>query len=445
MKNKSAFWLFLIGLGSQTQFHFVGSLGISEAPMYLLAPIFFVQDYSTLKRDGFLPFVWLSISVVIGCCVASALNHAPMLLFAKGVATPYSVFAMTVCFHRLLRENLNGLKWVLLGTFLSSIICIFVFQPETYTSIGGAKVTGEEGVEMMISHPLFWTSRISALTTLPIVTAYLSMPVMYSATIPMMNAVLKIVFSMTSGRAAALISLISALFILLGRKSRFRMKAFSKRLPMILVLGMIFSLAFKGGYSFAARNGMLGDDAYRKYVKQTATGTSALNILMAGRKEFFVGMRAAIDNPIIGYGPKAEDTEGYYENFLREYGSYEDYEDYVRYQAATRNKGYVYHVIPTHSYIACAWVEDGIFGLVFWLYVLWLIYKCLRFYVSAIPQWFGYFCCVVPSLVWDIFFSPFGARVGTALTIVCILFAKAVCERRIALPVEMEMEARRHD
>ena len=443
--KSSSFWLFLIGLGSQTQFHFIGSLGISELPMYLLAPIFFVQDYALLKRDGFMPFIWLSISVVVGCCIASIMNHTTLIMFVKGLATPYSVFAIAVCFHRLLRKNLDGLKWVLIGVFLSSIICIFVFQPETYTSIGGEKRTGEEGVELMISHPLFWTGKISALTTLPVTAAYLSTPIMYSATVPIINAFLKVVFSMTSGRAAGLVSVVSALFILCGRKSRSAMRSFNKKLPVILLVCSVAMAMFKSAYSYAAMNGMLGYEAQKKYLKQTSQGASAWRMLVSGRMEFFVGMMAAVDKPIVGYGPKAEDVKGYYEQFLRDYGAQEDYEEYMRNLAASMKEGLVYRVIPTHSHIMCSWVEDGIFGLAFWLYVLMIIYKCLRVYSSSIPQWFGYFCCVLPALVWDIFFSPFGSRVGTTLALVCVLLAKAVHERRIDLPIEMEMKARQHD
>ena len=71
MKGSSSVWMFLIGLGSMTQFHFVGSLGVSELPIFLIAPIIFVMDFRLLRGDGFMPFIWLTILCCIGCCISS--------------------------------------------------------------------------------------------------------------------------------------------------------------------------------------------------------------------------------------------------------------------------------------------------------------------------------------------------------------------------------------
>ena len=67
--------LFLIGLGSQTQIQVVGSIGISELVMFLIGPFIFFLDYRQLKADGFMPFVWLSIFVCMGCVCSGMINH----------------------------------------------------------------------------------------------------------------------------------------------------------------------------------------------------------------------------------------------------------------------------------------------------------------------------------------------------------------------------------
>ena len=59
MKGKN-FWLFLIGTFSMTQVRLIGSIGISEVIVFVVAPFVFVSDYRFLKRDGFMPMVNLS-------------------------------------------------------------------------------------------------------------------------------------------------------------------------------------------------------------------------------------------------------------------------------------------------------------------------------------------------------------------------------------------------
>ena len=58
--NSSSIFLFLIGLFSQTQIHVFGSIGISELPIFVVAPILFVTNVRSLKHDGFFPFLMLS-------------------------------------------------------------------------------------------------------------------------------------------------------------------------------------------------------------------------------------------------------------------------------------------------------------------------------------------------------------------------------------------------
>ena len=60
--------------------------------------------------------------------------------------------------------------------------------------------------------------------------------------------------------------------------------------------------------------------------------------------------------------------------------------------------------------------------------------------MAAVPQWFGYLAVFLPTMIWGVFFAPFGDRVGQTLPLVCILFAKAVYERRILLSYNMQME-----
>ena len=443
MKKSNSILLFLVGLGSVTQFHFVGSLGLSEFPIFLLAPFLFFVDYRRLKSDGFLPFIWLSILTCVGCIVASYMNETPSIFVIKGLAQPYSIFAVTVVLHRLLRRDFNGLKYYILGAFLSGIISIFIFQQETFTVHRGEAVTGLAATDMVMDYPLFWSSKIRQLLTLPTGMHFLTIPLSYSAIASFLSAIVYLVFSGTSGRAAALAAFASTVLLIIGTKSRHKMIDMGRHIGKLVIISLVAVFAFKISYSVAAKTGVLGYDRKQKYLSQTRMGSSALQMLMSGRMEFFCGVVACLDNPLIGFGPKGEDKDGYVEKYLQKYGAPDDYESYVRSLYAAAQKGYTYRTIPAHSFIGMFWIYYGIFGLLLWIYVLYLFYVYMRRCAHAVPQWYGFIALSIPPMVWDIFFSPYGGRVSGPCLVVCILFAKAVAEGKLRLPYEMEAEARK--
>ena len=433
MRKLTSLWLFLIGLGSHTQFHLVGSLGISELPIYLFAPFIFIREYRILKKDGFLPFVWITIFTCCGCLLGARINGAPSVFVMKGVAFPYAIFASIVIYHSLLRKNFNEIKWYLVGSFLSSIVCVFIFQPEVHTVRNGMVATGDAAVAAMMGYALFWTSRIRSLICLPVSAFYLSTPRFYAVIAPLLSAGIYIAFSHGSGRASAVVSIGTAFLIYMG--------AIGRHFFSFILLAVVLLALIKISYSWSARNGILGDVAREKYLHQTRKGSSVINILMSGRMEFFCGLMAAIDKPIIGHGPKAEDKNGYVERYLSRYGTDDDLKNYIGEMelAAKRGQG-GFRFIPMHSYIVSFWVQYGIFGLILWLYVLYLAFMYFRKYAPMIPQWYGYLCLGICNLMWDVLFSPFSSRLGVPFMVCCILFAKALYERRIQLPYNMEME-----
>ena len=354
---------------------------------------------------------------------------------------------MTVVLHRLLRENLAGYKWLLIGAFLSSIICVFVFQPENYTARGGEVITGEAAIDAVTGSSLFWSSRIRGLLLLPTQAYYLPTPSACSILAILVSALIYVLFSEGSGRSAALTTLVAMIFIILGGKSRRKLYMIRKRFGRVLLIIVIALIAMKIAYSTAARVGLLGYDAQQKYYNQTRTGTDALHLLMAGRMEFFCGAMACLDRPLIGFGPKAEDTGGYVAKYLEKFGSPEDYSAYIRLMLYLRQKGAgFYQMIPAHSYIISFWRDSGILGLIVWLYVLWLFFAAFkRGWISAVPQWYGYLMLTMASETWNIFFSPYTARIIMPMLISCILYAKLIKEGKKQLPYDMEMDARKYD
>ena len=262
-----------------------------------------------------------------------------------------------------------------------------------------------------------------------------------------MTPILFVVFAMLTtitGRAQSMCVLMSGAMILIGRKGRRSMQTIGNHVWSFMIVGMVVLLTYKMVYSYAAENGHLGEAARSKYEHQTDRGKGAISMLVSGRTEFFIALSAIVDHPIIGFGPRALDTKGYAESFLIKYGTEQDMLGYYISLQRLASLGLV-RSIPTHSHIMAAWLWCGLPGLIFFLWVLYVIFKHIKHYVSVVPQWFGYFALTIPSMVWGIFFNPFVSRSALPLLMVLIFYAKAVGDRKMLLPYELEVEARKYD
>lgn len=442
-ERKSSFWLLLIGMFSMTQISVVGSIGISELFCFLLAPMLFLFDYQALRHDGFMPAVVLSLLAIVGCCISSAVNHSPQPAFLRGFAATYSVFAFLVVHHRLLRNNLGGLKWFLLGVCLSNVINVFVFQRAVETYVVGGVASSEAKAAAVVSGVLFWLNRVGPFLTLPARGWYLQTPTI----IAVGSAMIMPIYTMATtdtGRSATAVAAGAVLLLVIARRKISAMRAIQRHFLLLAIAGLVLCVLLKDGYKFLAENGYLNERAARKYEGQMMgrSKKDLVGMLLGGRTEFFGGIYAAAKNPLVGYGPWAVDTEGIYRDFVARYGDWEDAEKFQREFLWNMQMGR-YGLLPAHSHIVGFWVHYGILGGVFWIYVLWLIYKLLRRNLVAIPQWYGFFAFTACSALWDIFFSPYSQRVGMPFFIVALLIADAVRCGKIRLPPLMADEITR--
>jgi len=433
------FLLFLLGLFSLTKVHIVGLMSISEIFVFPMAPLIFFMDYSKLRKDAFLNVLLLIFIMMISMFVSAWWNQSAKAYVVREFAILYGWFAFIVVFHNLLRNNYRGLGWFFLGVAFSSIITIFVLNPSIQVSEAGAVMRDQTSVEQVMDSQIFWFERLFAVGRIPIVLMYYSTPISYCILAPIGLTIFSLLTTI-SGRSGSLIVLVAAGMMFVGQKSRRRMAIIGRHFFTFAIVAIVIVGIYKFTYSHLAKNGVLGAEAQGKYLAQTINGDDALHLLMAGRKEFFIGIKAALDKPIIGHGPRPQDKKGYLIDYMLKYGSERD----IAWLRELQRQGMV-GTIPTHSHIIAAWVYYGVSGLIFFIYVLWLIYVLLRKYISAIPQWFGWFALLAPSLVWQILFSPYSARSGLAMSITTLLFAKAVGQRRLVLPYDMEIEARAHD
>ena len=130
------------------------------------------------------------------------------------------------------------------------------------------------------------------------------------------------------------------------------------------------------------------------------------------------------------------------EDFLRDYGAYEDFQNLVQRRMYWEGRGYsTVGILPGHSHVITFWLWYGVFGLLLWLYVLWLIYKFFTQYVDVVPQWFGYFAITISSSLWSIFFSPYSQRILFPLLFCALIYVRNIANGRLCLSPEMQREA----
>ena len=441
--KSSSFLLFLLGLGSATKVFFLGTIAFSELAIFFIVPFLYLKHWGRMKAEGFLPFIYMLALLIGGMFISTCWNHTPFRFAFKLFATFYGWVAFYVVFYCLIHDNFKGIGWFFLGCFISGIITIWAFNPTADVSSSGFVYIGEADAETVIRGPLFWIGKVRGLGQLPIMAEYLKTPLAYSILTPILFTAFAM-FATITGRAQSMCVLVSGIMIFIGRKSRRNMVSIGRHFWIFMVAGMVVLFTYKMVYSFMASNGYLGEGARSKYEHQTERGKGALSMLVAGRAGFFIALSAIADHPIIGFGPRASDTHGYTEKFIYKYGSEQEIIGYAI--SLRRNLALgLERTIPAHSHIMGAWLACGLPGLIFFLWVLYVIYRHLKRYSSAVPQWYGYFAMTIPTMVWSIFFNPFGARYSLPLFMVLLLYAKAVGDGKIRLPLELEIEARKYD
>jgi O-antigen ligase len=133
-------------------------------------------------------------------------------------------------------------------------------------------------------------------------------------------------------------------------------------------------------------------------------------LLLGGREAIVSGVIAALESPIIGYGSWPLDREGFYLRACELSGRDPDPNFYKL----------GYPLIPTHSHVMCAWVENGIGGLVFWSYVIFFYVRQILRPVIDEKRMGLYLAVSVLSLVWHILFSPMAGRIEQSVVIALI-------------------------
>lgn len=445
MSSKRTLVWFLLGMGAQ--FQIVASLSMTELFVLLAAPLLIFREYSKMKRTGVLPLFALSLFVVMGCICSCIVNRVPSYAVLRGGATTCLISCSIVVSHWVLRRDFGGFKWFLIGSALSFFLSAFVFQHSVeVTMLADGRVGSSAVVDAIMSGPIFWTTRLSSIIGAVLKGWYLQLPSAVCGVVPLILALFALLTS-ESGRSIALGLIAMSMIVFIGGKSPERIKRLvCRRLWLLIGVAIMCLFIANQTYRYAALNGLMGEKSRIKYEKQSHGSDSIAKLLLAGRMDSFCGLLACIDRPIFGYGPWAIDDYGYISTFLSRYADEEDYRDHVELMRFYSTRGTLpVRLIPCHSFITQFWLWYGVSGLIFWIYVLFVLFRFLRQDCFAVPQMFMWLAAGVPAFMWNVFFSPFSDRFGTMLFLTACLMVRAVRKGTMQLPERMKIEMLRYE
>lgn len=431
--------LFFIGFFSLTQVRFGFSIGISEIFVYLWAPFLFLKNLTLLRRHGMMFFINFGILMSIVCVISGLYNHQYTYFIFRGLASTYPLFAFPVVLHHLLWKNMRGLRWLLLGVCFSGIVNIFVFQASVEVTRYGAGASTAKA-ESIMEGPIFWIGRLLPFVMLPVNGWFMKTPTVYSVCAPIAMAVFSMATSV-SGRSTALGALGGGLIAVVGGRRLKTIKRFCKLFYLLMIISGVGIFCMNKLYHVAAEQGWLGEAALVKYEHQTRGKKDILHLLMGGRGEFFIGAIAALEKPIIGHGPWAMDEGEHRHDFVLKYGDDEERAALERDMAYAQSLGIrTVGFIPAHSHVIGFWLWFGVIGLLYWLYVIFAIFRYLRMEAAAVPQWFGFLAIGAPAMLWQLFFSGFGFRIVTLPYVIALIMAHNVYKKRIPVSNDVKVE-----
>lgn len=212
-------------------------------------------------------------------------------------------------------------------------------------------------------------------------------------------------------RSAALGCGGAATAIFLANSYRFAKKKYSlerkliPKTPVAVIIIVVMAATLWFFYGLSGRY-HIGIDIGQRQMTETERNP------FYGRLGIVAGLKAAIDSPVIGHGSWARDME--YVFFLSDLRSW----------IGLKEGMFRSDLIPSHSYLVGAWVEAGIFGLIFWLFVFYQAIKGFFCLILLNPRLIPILALILIGFLWSIWLSPFGAqvRINAAFNIVVVQF-----------------------
>ena len=373
-------WL-LLGLVCQLKLTLVGQIYVGEI---MAIGLFLTTMLSTRFERWEAGLLGLAIVLSLVQVISDLVNATPAASMAKGVAMPLVFVITIVSLSRGFRANESSIGYFLVGASTMLLLQVAFFPNEYQQSNFWKWGGGQACLILGLAFASFFGWRLSK----PILVAVAALFIWWSL--------------VNNARSIAVLSILGLVLFFLSRTAGWiRLSAtFAKGVPIAnLILPLILAIITVNAVAQLAftqdwLQDVLPADVHAKF---SAQALSDAGLVLAGRSESLISLKAFLDAPLIGHGSWAVDKSDYVQEYLRlryevgatEYISYSDLD-----------------LIPAHSYLMGALVWSGFMGGVFWLVLANGVLKRYFRVSSALPL---YFHVGLVLFLWDFLFSPFGA------------------------------------
>ena len=372
----------LIPASAFAEIHLVGRLFAPDLLLLAMLPFVLASNLSALRQH--LPKTFLALGIVwlAGQVATDLIRSTPFEDYSRGWAMIIVTLTNFTALYVLLAHDARRIVLYTLGSAAGKLLTYFL-NPGTFAAAEPWKFGYGSAITLLIVLiASFANARSRSFGAIALM--------MFAAALNLYNG-----FRSLAGEC-----FLTAAYLLLQRIAFLR----RDRGGQITVAGALFafatlalsSLAILQIYEYSASEGMLGYAAEHKYEIENS---GRYGVLLGGRSEFLLGLEAALDSPLIGHGSWAKDWR---------YAA----------RADTMMSGFGYQTsgpadswdIPEHSHLVGAWVNAGILGAVFWLWILWLPAGVLGRLYNAYDALSPLIVFVAFVLAWDVMFSPYGAE-----------------------------------
>lgn len=392
--DKKDYFVLLLGLLLVVKIRVIGTFSISEILLFLtwFSPSMrkYHKDRNVKKMISY-AILWL-----IGTIISNLVNHTEMMDSLKGVFFVLILIMIIPPVYGLVQEKPERVLLFYIGSGISALY--------------GKYFAATEGIRESLASDVYQFYAYAAFVGSIVFVLYYKGKRKLAILIMEAMAVVTLFHASRNFFLNTSIAAIILLIILNGKGSINAQRiSFKKKIPVVLMFGLIAAFGVSVVYEDLASNGVLGEAAYEKYVRQSQGG----NLLEGGRQETFMGIELITMKPIFGWGSYAKDTWGFKAKYAAKHGR--EYHDF----------GYDPE-LPAHSHVVNAWMQNGILGGLFWFFIIIMMAKA---FISGSllyePRILGLLVFKCVAEMWDWAFSPFGDRVSFCfifLTLLAILF-----------------------
>lgn len=396
--TKGADFLALV-LGVTTEFtvHFVGELYFAEILMAVLLPVFLILRGKRALRPELKTIYTLMGFWLLGLIVSDVYNNTDIVDRMRGSALIIFFAINILSMSMVLGNNEKRKVLYLVGLMVGSLISVKLQPSPAFQDYPWKFGYASGTIQFAMLVSAYFYSRRRYIATALVILGICLVNLLMNYRGPVLGL---------------LIAMVLVVPIIPERVVGMKIVPQSQLVRLALLAFLVFVAAetAEGLVNFVTQAGYVNEEAQAKNESQAKMG------FLGGRPELAVGLRAALDKPIIGHGSWAKDFK--YMEMLNDM----EVEAGVIDSSGDFEEG-ANGLIPGHSQIVTAWVWAGIAGLVFWLYMAWFILKgILRVAIIRPPMAPAYMSFLI-GIWWDIFFSPFAAnrRIIDAVAIVLIL------------------------